>query len=174
MIFSDKSLSLKVFKVKLYNENSRFRKRNYSLSKLFPSNVQKISKLLCLEKIFGPKFLNGWNGIFEESENCQNRHNCYKTWFLPSNWQNKVRSTKCALSTSITARSKKWSITFSCFRVQLIWQFLRRMNFFLTCSYSRFQILNHFFPKHTTVSCHHPLNYPVYRYHRVFEAIFEG
>ena len=79
-----------------------FENRNYSLSKLFPSNVQKISKLLCLENIFGPKFLNGWNGIFEGSENCQNRHNCYKTWFLPSNWQNKVRSTKCALSTSIT------------------------------------------------------------------------
>ena len=41
LIFSDKSLSLKV---KLYNENSRFRKRNQPLSKLFPSNVQKISK----------------------------------------------------------------------------------------------------------------------------------
>ena len=55
---------------------------------------------------------------------------------------------------------KKWSITFLCFRVQLIWQFLRRMNFFLTCSYSRFQILSHLFPKHHTVSCQLPLNYP--------------
>ena len=56
--------------------------------------------------------------------------------------------------------SKKWSITFLCFRVKLIWQFLRRMNFFLTSSFSRFQILSHFFPKHHTVSCHDPLNYP--------------
>ena len=58
--------------------------------------------------------------------------------------------------------SKMWSIRFLCFRVQLIWQFLRRMNFFLTCSYSRFQILSHLFPKHHNVSCHQPLNYPTF------------
>ena len=59
LIFSDKSLS---FKVKLYNENSRFRKRNYSLLKLFPSNVQKISKLLRPKNTNGRS--NGLNGIF--------------------------------------------------------------------------------------------------------------
>ena len=59
LIFSDKSLSLKV---KLYNENSRFRKRNQSLSKLFPSNVQKISKLLWRKNPNGQSY--GLNGIF--------------------------------------------------------------------------------------------------------------
>ena len=160
LIFSDKSLSLKV---KLYNENSLFRKRNQPLSKLFPSNVQKISKLFWPN---GPTY--GLNGIFGGEKMAKSSQ------FL----QNLILNLKSAVSVTIWilglsalsaqlnfhdrnfCDSKKWSITFLCFRVQLIWQFLRRMNFFLTCSYSRFQILSHFFPKHHTVSCQLPLNYP--------------
>lgn len=161
LIFSDKSLSLKV---KLYNENSRFRKRNQPLSKLFPSNVQKISKF----------YLDRTDRHTDWTEFSEEKKLAKSSQFL----QNLILNLKSAVFMTIWilglsalsaqwifhdrnfSDSKKWSITFLCFRVQLIWQFLRRMNFFLTCSYSRFQILSHLFPKHHTVSCQLPLNYP--------------